>query len=108
MSNAQETIKNSIMEILANEPHLRQFEISSRLGLTEYHNYSTHAALASLIKSELVSAQKYHIIIKGGNLSKLAYRHFALTRKGAHSCRIRHHGMRKRDILREWIGRIFF
>jgi len=107
-SQANQATQTAVLTILADGEQLRQFQIAARLGLTEHHDWSTHAALEALIKAELITFERYHNITKGGGLSKRTYRHFSLTYKGSQTVRTRRPGMRRRDILRDWASALGF
>ena len=107
-ATASQATQTAILTILADGRQLRQFEIAAELGLTEHHDWSTHAALEAMLRTELITFEHYHNITKKGGLSKRTYRHFSLTYKGSQAIRTRRPGMRRRDILRDWVRALGF
>jgi hypothetical protein len=107
-SQANQATKSAILAILADGRQLRQFEIAAKLGLTEHHDWSTHATIEAMLRDGLIAFERYHNVTKKGGLSKLTYRHFSLTYKGSQTARTRSHGMRRRDILRDWARMLGF
>lgn len=107
-SQANQATQAEILAILADGRQLRQFEIAAELGLTEHHDWSTHATIEAMLKDGLITFERYHNVTKKGGLSKLTYRHFSLTYKGSQAIRTRRPGMRRRDILKNWARALGF
>jgi Mn-dependent DtxR family transcriptional regulator len=81
-SEASQAIQTQILLILSGGRELRQFEIAAELQVPEHNNWTTHAILEDMFRSELVSFEWYHNILKNGRLSKIPYRFFRLTTRG--------------------------
>jgi predicted ArsR family transcriptional regulator len=107
-SQANQATQAAVLAILAGGRQLRQFEIAAELGLTEHHDWSTHASLEALIKGGLITFERYHNVNRKGGLSKRTYRHFRLTVAGSQAIRTRRPGMKRRHILRDWIQALGF
>jgi predicted ArsR family transcriptional regulator len=107
-SQASQTTQAAILAILAGGRQLRQFEIAAELGIAEHNDWSTHATLEAMIRAELITFERFHNITKKGGLSKRTYRHFRLTVAGSQAIRTRRHGMKRRDILKDWLQALGF
>jgi hypothetical protein len=81
-SQAYRALETQILHILSSGRELRQFEIAAELQVPEHNDWTTHAALESMLKDELISFEWYHNILKDGSLSKIPYRFFRLTELG--------------------------
>jgi hypothetical protein len=96
------TTATAIIRILSGGRQLRQYQIAAELGLTEYRNWSTHAALNSMANDGILVVDRFHVTLKDGSLSRKAYRHFGLA---THTCSPQPQDKprrRRRDILKDW------
>ena len=105
-TQAQQAQQAAIVRILKGRRQLRQFQIAAELGLTEHHDWTTHAILNAMVRDGILWETYYHEINKDGSYSKKTYRHFSLAARtrAEHPYR----PMRKRDILRDWARALGF
>jgi hypothetical protein len=81
-SQASQVIQARILHILSGGRELRLFEIAAELQLPEHNTWTTYAVLEYMVRSELVSFEWYHNVMKNGGISKIPYRFFKLTTLG--------------------------
>lgn len=119
ISQAQQTINSQIIAILQDGRMLRQYKIAEALDLNEHHNWSTAAALKTLVADGILSVSYYHVVCKNNRLSKIAYPHYSLAIKTKAqtsdvvevTCTIlprRIRPMRFRDVLKDWAHALGF
>jgi hypothetical protein len=99
-AKATHSTESAIRRALAGGRVLRQYQIADRIGLTEHHDWSTHAVLNSMADRGDLTVEHLRIITRTGELSKKTYRHFSLTQQPR--------PMRRRDILADWAGALGF
>jgi hypothetical protein len=85
----------AIRRALAGGRVLRQYQVADRIGLTEHHDWSTHAVLNAMVDRGELTVENLRIVTRHGELSKRTYRHFSL----AHQPR----PMRRRDVVGAWL-----
>ena len=87
--------ERAILKALAGGRQLRQYEIARKIGLTEHHDWGTHAALEAMVEAGSITYSHYHLITAKGEQSKKTYRFFRLAHPPC--------PMRKRNVILDWL-----